>query len=604
MVGVLVAMKWVVLRRMTQGKRLGLFIWQVMFSITAIVLSILVAFVDNVTVAGQLVAATLAVWTLGWVLGPMIYRSRDLALRIDYFRTMPLSPRRFAASFTVASAIGLPVPVTLLSFMSIAIYAWRLEPWLVFVSLPLILVQVVMTVFLAKIVSTFLHRHTKTHLSSFISSLVTGGVLAFFATGWWTLGSISTILRNGMPEQWTEVLMHAPSGWSLSAIGSFAARDWSAAVLFTSLLLLAMLALGYVWLSVFERQLARPQSSRTAAGTITPLKRWPQSARWAIVRRELLAWRRDYTRSSLVFFAFFYSIFVCLYPAQPGLLALLPFAGILFAISAAGSTANGYGMDGSMLWQLLTTPLALRHDVRGRQITWLIIITPVACVLTLAGLLYVEYAHAWWPMVSGVLVAALGAGAGLSVLVAVRYVIPLGDPHVRGEDANENSVEWGQFMLTVVGAIAAAAIPAAMWWLGAKLHLDWVMWAALPIGIAVGLAAYWLLGLLAIRHLQQVGPQILQALIRGDLPATGSAANAKPLTTKETAVIYTRATLGSLFLFPQGIVPLILKLNGTEDVRVWFLAMYVPGVWGWCVAVAMVLIGIWLWVGVVTRRAR
>ncbi|HYH74984.1 MAG TPA: hypothetical protein VD735_03405 [Candidatus Saccharimonadales bacterium] len=588
---------------MTQGKRLGLFIWQLLFSLTAIVLSLLAALTGNTTIAGQLVAALLAIWTLGWVLGPMIYRSRDLALRIDFFRAMPLDPRRFAAAFTAASAIGLPVPVTLLSFLAISIYAFRLEPWLALVSLPLIVLQLAMTVLLAKSVGTFLRQHTKTHLSSFISSIVTGGVLAFFATGWFALGSISTILQQGLPEQWVHILLYAPSGWSLAAIEALAAGQWQSAVLHVGLLIVATAALWQVWTAIFVRQLSHPHPARTSAGHVTPLQRWPRSAKWAVVRRELLAWRRDYTRSSLVFFAFFYGIFVSLYPAQVDLLALLPFAGILFVMSAAGSTANSYGMDGSMLWQLLTTPRALRADVLGRQITWLLIIAPVAIVTTLIGLLVVDYAHDWWPMVTGLLAAALGGGAGFAALISVYYVVPLRDPQVRDEDTNENSVEWGQFLLTALSVATVTALPIGVWWLGASLGSTWLMWATLLVGAAVGICAYWLLGALAIRRLEQAGPAILQTLIRGDMPATASATTAPP-TAKETAILYVRAGLGSLFLFPQGLVPIVMKLTGNEETRVWFLAMYIPGVWGWIVALAMCSIGAWLWCGVLVKPRR
>ena len=102
-------------------------------------------------------------------------------------------------------------------------------------------------------------------------------------------------------------------------------------------------------------------------------------------------------------------------------------------------------------------------------------------------------------------------------------------------------------------------------------------------------------------RLQKAGPLILQTLIRGDMPLTPSATAPKPLTTKETAVMYVRAILGSLFLFPQGIVPIIFKLTGNHETRVWFLAMYMPGIWGWVTAIVMATIGVWLWYKVIFK---
>ncbi len=42
-----------------------------------------------------------------------------------------------------------------------------------------------------------------------------------------------------------------------------------------------------------------------------------------------------------------------------------------------------------------------------------------------------------------------------------------------------------------------------------------------------------------------------------------------------------------IFIFPQGIVSMIMMVTGFES-RVWFLALYVPEPFGWLVAGAMV----------------
>lgn len=593
-------MKWVVVRRTMHGKRLGLFIWQVTFSLLAIGLSLMIAFVEDTAVAGQLVALMTVIWTLGWFFGPMIYSSRDLALQIDYFRSLPVPSKKFADAFTISSFIGLSVPVTLLSFLSIVVYAYRLEPWLALVAIPLVVIQVLMIVLFAKIIAVFLKRHVKTHFGSFVSSFVIGGVLAFFATGWFALGSINSIIQNGLPEQWIQILKFIPSVWSVSAIEAFARQDWSAAV-FAGLLLVTTIAIWILWRHTFIRLLTLPRSSRTSNNkNLTVIEHWPDSPTLAVIQRELTAWKRDYTRSSLVFFAFFYSVFVCIYPIDVNLTVLLPFMGILFAISAAGSTANGYGIDGSMFWQLLTTPKAYRHDILGRQITWLIIVAPVAVILTIIGLAIAGFPVAAWIHIFGLLIAALGAGAGLSILIAVYYVISLRDPHVRGNDANENNVEWGQFMLTAMGVLILTALPIIPWWLSVRLNIEWISYFVFPLAIVVATLTFVLMGEIALRRLQIAGASILQTLIHGEPMITSTA---KPQTTQQTASIYIRAILGSLLLFPQGLVPIIFKLTGNQETRVWFLAMYLPDGLGWLVAVVMCALGIWLWYGIFANSA-
>ena len=48
---------------------------------------------------------------------------------------------------------------------------------------------------------------------------------------------------------------------------------------------------------------------------------------------------------------------------------------------------------------------------------------------------------------------------------------------------------------------------------------------------------------------------------------------------------------GCIALFPQALVPLLMKLSGGHA-RVWFLALYLPGAWQWPVITLMFLLGL------------
>ena len=50
-------------------------------------------------------------------------------------------------------------------------------------------------------------------------------------------------------------------------------------------------------------------------------------------------------------------------------------------------------------------------------------------------------------------------------------------------------------------------------------------------------------------------------------------------------------TLGSIALFPQGLVALGIKLPGS-DARLWFLALYLREPWQWPVIVTMIGLGL------------
>ena len=49
--------------------------------------------------------------------------------------------------------------------------------------------------------------------------------------------------------------------------------------------------------------------------------------------------------------------------------------------------------------------------------------------------------------------------------------------------------------------------------------------------------------------------------------------------------------LGMIALFPQAIVPAVMKLTG-DVARVWFLALYLPGPWQWPTIAFMAMLGI------------
>jgi ABC-2 type transport system permease protein len=55
-----------------------------------------------------------------------------------------------------------------------------------------------------------------------------------------------------------------------------------------------------------------------------------------------------------------------------------PWAGSLMAITASAVGVNLYSADDSASWLSLMTPGLLRADVRGRQLAWRLIVTPVS----------------------------------------------------------------------------------------------------------------------------------------------------------------------------------------------------------------------------------
>lgn len=95
----------------------------------------------------------------------------------------------------------------------------------------------------------------------------------------------------------------------------------------------------------------------------------------------------------------------------------LPFIGVMAAAVAAMAAVNNYALDGTALWQLLTTPKAVRSDVAGRQLAWMLIFgipiligTTLLCLVSQSPL---------WVIALGMTFAATGAACGAAPLFSL-----------------------------------------------------------------------------------------------------------------------------------------------------------------------------------------
>jgi hypothetical protein len=71
--------------------------------------------------------------------------------------------------------------------------------------------------------------------------------------------------------------------------------------------------------------------------------------------------------------------------------------------------------------------------------------------------------------------------------------------------------------------------------------------------------------------------------------ATARGAAARPR--KQGAIIGLGIPLGALLLFPQGIIPAVLKLAHARG-RIWFLALYLPKPLQWPACFVMIILGV------------
>lgn len=594
---ILARMKLAVLRHKLHGKELSRFRQSILFGLTAVIATFWIVLQSYNTPgqASDVMAIVFAMWAIGWIIGPILFSGEDRTLLPEHFRSLPLTSQGLATGLLGASFVSVPALVSLLAFASVVAYAAPLGVVPIMVAVAAILLQVLLVILASRAAVSLLREYTQSHLAAFVGSLVTGALAAFLVTGWALFVTAENVLANGFSNTVSAVLHVLPTGWGVVAIDAASQGQWLLSI--GALLglggLVALLRL--VWARLLVRRLT---TKRTQEHVLRASTSWrSSSAVGAVLRKEFLTWRRDYTRASFMYFALFYSLFVCLYPAANGAFYLLPFIGILFVISAVGSTANLYGADGSALWQLLVTPNAARSDIRGRQWAWLIVVAPIAVLASIVPVVLTGY---YWvlPITLSLVVVGLGAGAGLLVMNSVYNLEPMTDPHKRGDDAFEHSISWWQFVSLLLALVILAAPTASFIAWGIFSENSWLQWMALPVAALTGVFYFWLLGRLSARRLEKRGPELLQTMLRSSVSEEvveetkskfDKVYDSLPWHTK--AVMVLCMIVAPIALLPQGVMPLIFKLSGEQE-KVWFLALYMPEQLQWPVIAAMFALGI------------
>jgi ABC-2 type transport system permease protein len=233
-------------------------------------------------------------------------------------------------------------------------------------------------------------------------------------------------------------------------------------------------------------------------------------------------------------------------------------------------------------------------EIRGRQLALLLVFGPIVALV--AVLLTAWSGLAWaWPWVLALTPALLGGGLGLVAWLSVVALVPGPDPHKRPagqlEHADVTGPAYALFWMGLLPALPAAGVVLA----GTLLDSDVLRWSGVPVGLVTGVFLAWWLGRVAYRRLQERGPELL-ALMR----TARHSQPAQPAEDEEpTEVRYSRTklvvaitgwTLGPIAAFPQGLVPMVIKLADL-DVKSWFLALHMPEPLQWPTAILMVLIG-------------
>lgn len=509
MAGVLIEMRGAILRRGVSGSR-GRLIGGLLLALFVTLLAVgsLLAGLAHYHYpgAGAAVVATLSFgWLLGWVTGPLL-TGDDATLRMDYFKLLPIPPRKLAFAMLGAAFANISLVFSLIAFAALIALGAQSGPVPVAaltgaaaMLLDLVLAVVASTVAIAVFGPAISSRRGRDFGTMLLALVIT---LLSLASG--LVPFVAKRLTGGHSPALTAVVKILPSGWGAVAVDAAARSDWGLTGLALGGLVALIGVLVLAWPPLLARRLTMSARGGGRAGHARREREpiLPSTPLGAVIGKELRMYSRSVLRSVMLMISFLVGVLAAVIPAFSGKTTGLPFAGLMFTVIAAACFTNFYGDDGTSLWLTLVTPGAARPDVRGRVWAWFLVTGPAGFLLTVV--LTAASGQTWsWPWVLAAEPALVIGSAGLLALIGVRSVngpAPDGGP----APARVLKTHLALVALPVVTVAPAAALLAA----GTVTHDMALRWLAVPVALAWGGFLCWRSVRLAQQRLESQGPEI------------------------------------------------------------------------------------------------
>jgi ABC-2 type transport system permease protein len=373
MVGILIRMKLAILGHSMTGTRAALMatggFLGLVFAAASILLSALPF--THLSVVGDVLAVTYAIWLLGWILGPIT--GGQSVLRVDHFALLPIPRLRLAIGLLGAAFVGIGPAVTLLAFVSLVVYGARLGVGPALVALLALVLQLMVVVVLSRVATSALGGVMQSRAGAALTAVLLAAMLVVSQSGWELVIalSVSGVLSMGFSPPFSVIIRALPSGWGLAAVEAASRSDWLLVVgaLVGLVVVIVLLLVVWGWLLGLPRTAwvtIRGSRGRAETGRLALRRVGLSGSTATVVVKELRSWWRDPTRTNAFILALAWALMTCLLPLTLSPITslttiLLPWAGSAILLMAAPVTANLYGLDGTALWLTLLTPGAVRH---------------------------------------------------------------------------------------------------------------------------------------------------------------------------------------------------------------------------------------------------
>ncbi|MDG9674618.1 hypothetical protein [Micromonospora sp. DH14] len=521
-------------------------------------------------------------WVLGWIVLPLLLGGGRGRVRPAHLRLEPIGGFPAGIGLLAASAIGIGPAVSLVALAALPVHAARYGTVAVLVA-----AGGAVLLWLLGLIGSAIALEVVGHAGGPAGALLTGvftGTAMGVAGSLWAVFPWVSVVLVAAPQEVVRAMAYVPSGWPIAAVTGPTGRGVGMMAALVGIVALCATA----YLMLVRRVIAagvpfRPRRT-TAASPAAPDREWlgwvPAATR-AVVGRELRAWTRHPLRLQYLAFAVVYGALLAGLPLLSDVDLLLPWAGPLAVLGAAAMSAGLVGLDGTALWLPLTTPGGERAEVRGRALAWLVLVTPIGVLLTVAGVLVAPDVDPLAALCT--LPALLGAGASVPVWVSLLRVRPVADP--RHPTAADNPTDIVSVLVaTGSGLVAAAPVLALVIWGPSGVT------PLLPlVGLLSGAAAWWGGLWLADERLARRGLDVLAAAGQRSRPAE----TVLPPTwdaqwfreNKSTAWALGLLTVGWIPVIPQGVMPLAFGIDSG-----WIVAGHLSG--GARTTVGLVMIGL------------
>ena len=507
MVAVLIEMRGAILRRGASGSR-GRLIGALALAafVTLLAVGTLLAGLAHYHVpgAGAAVVATLSFgWLLGWVTGPLL-TGDDAALRMDYFKLLPVPPRKLAFALLGAAFANVSLVFGLIAFAALIALGAQSGAAAALTGAAAVLLDLALAVVGSTVAIGVFGPAISSRRGRDFGTVVIALVITLLSVASGLVPFVAKRLTDGHSPVLTAVVKILPSGWGAVAVDAASRSQWGLAGLALGGLAALTGVLALCWPPLLARRLTMSARGGGRAGRARrerdPIL--PSTPLGAVTGKELRLYSRSVLRSVLLMIAFLVGVLVAVIPALSGKTTGLPFGGLLFTVIAAGSFTNFYGDDGTALWLTLVTPGAARPDVLGRVWAWFLVTGPAGFLLTVV--LTAASGQTWaWPWVLAAEPALVIGSAGLLALIGVRSVngpAPDGGP----APARVLKTHVALIALPVITVLPAGALLIA----GTAAHDLALRWLAVPVGLVWAGVLCRRSVRMAVARLESCGPEI------------------------------------------------------------------------------------------------